>query len=183
MAVLIEGISVVIRGDRLLAAFNNNWDAFKEIVPNKTLCADNELIRVGFMVPPDVKDFNKRLAGHGLIYLADGVAQDLVVVDQMRGPLARCTWVEFGHINLDGDPKQRVAACRLVGSTQSVVITPPGWTLGGSLSSSFSFVPTGQSEKSLVFLRHQEGMEVYRNRLTGKEVFIGRTRTREDTGE
>jgi hypothetical protein len=175
MAVLAEGISVVIRCDRLLAAFEGDWDAFKAIVPNKTLCADNELVRIGFMVPADVKEFNRRLAARGLTYLSDGAAQDLVVVDQMRGPMVPCDWIEFGQINLDGDPKQRVSACRLAGSTQTIVIMPEGWIFGESLSSTFGFVPNGQSDKSLTFLRHQDGMEVYRNRLTGKEVFIGRT--------
>ena len=175
MAVLAEGISVVIRADRLLQLFENDWDAFKAIVPNQTLCADNELVRVGFMVAADVKAFVDGLAAHGLIYVAEGAAQDLAVVDQMRGPLVRCDWIEFGQIELDGDPKQRVAACRLVGSTQSVVITPEGWSFEKSLSSSFGFVPNEQDGKSLTFLRHQDGMDVYHNRLTGKEVFIGRT--------
>lgn len=175
MAVLAEGISVVIRCDRLLAAFEGDWDSFKAIVPNTTLCADNELVRVGFMVPADVKDFVDRLAGRGLIYFANGAAQDLVVVDQMRGPMARCDWIEFGQINLGGDPTQRVAACRLVGSTQSVVIMPEGWVFEESLSASFGFVPNEQLEKSLTFVRHHDGMEVYHNRLTGKEVFVGRT--------
>lgn len=175
MAVLVEGISVIIRCDRLLAAFGGDWEAVKSIVPNKTLCADNELVRVGFMVPADVKDFIARLAGHGLAYLADGAAQDLVVVDQMRGPLARCGWIEFGQVNLGGDPKERVAASRLVGSTQMVVITPEGWTFEKSLSSSFGFVPNEYIDKSLTFVGNRDRLDVYLNRLTGKEVFIGRT--------
>jgi hypothetical protein len=175
MAVLAEGISVVIRRDRLVAAFRNDWEAFKGFVPNSTLCADNELARVGFMVPADVKEFVDRLAARGLIYVADGVAQDLVVVDQLRGPTVRCKWIEFGQIDLGGDPNKRVAACRLRGSTQSVVVTPEGWIFEQSLSSSFGFVPNPYLEKSLTFLRHENGMDVYRNELTGKEVFIGRT--------
>src|SRR4051812_598212 len=110
MAVLIEGISVVIRADRLLDAFANDWNAFKAIVPNMTLCSDNELIRVGFMVPADVKAFIDRLSTHGLRYIVEGAACDLVVVDQLRGPLAKCDWIEFGHMNLDGDAKQQAAA-------------------------------------------------------------------------
>jgi hypothetical protein len=178
MAVLAEGISVVIRCDRLLAAFGNDWEAFKAFVPNGRLCAEDELARVGFMSPADVKAFVDRLAARGLTYIANGVAQDLVVVDQLRGPMVRCDWIHFGQISLDGDPKKRVAACRLNGSTQSVVVTPEGWTFEQSLSSSFGFVPDEHLKKSLTFVRHQDGMEVYRNRLTGKEVFIGRTSTR-----
>ena len=66
MAVLIEAISVVVRADELLKKFPGGWDAFKAIVPNQTLCADNEIVRVGFMVPQDVESFIKRLQRVGL---------------------------------------------------------------------------------------------------------------------
>lgn len=175
MAVLVEAISVVIRCDRLLTEFDNDWDAFKDTVPNRTLCADNEVVRVGFMSPTDVENYVSSLAKRGLKYIVDGTAQDLIVVDQQRGPAAPCEWIEFGHVNLDKESKKRVAACRLVGSTGSVVVAPEGWIFGESLSASFGFVPNGQMEKSLTFYHHQDGLDVYQNRLTGKEVFIGRT--------
>jgi hypothetical protein len=57
MSVLIEAISVVMRADELLKKFPGGWDAFKGIVPNQTLCADNEIVRVGFMTPQDVESF------------------------------------------------------------------------------------------------------------------------------
>ena len=51
MAVLVEGISAIVRADRLEGF--ETWEAFKEIVPNGTLCADGELVRVGFMSPDE----------------------------------------------------------------------------------------------------------------------------------
>lgn len=174
MAVLVEAISVVIRCDRLLAAFDQDWESFKALVPNKTLCADNELVRVGFMAPADAKQFVHDLAERGLTYLADGKALDLVVVDQQRGPMARCDWIEFGHVNLDRDPKERVAACQLSGGTQKVVVTPEGWKFEDSLSASFGYVPDPHLDKSLTFLRHEGGLDVYWNKLTGNKVFVGR---------
>jgi hypothetical protein len=175
MAVLLEAISVVIRCNRLLAAFSNDWEAFTRIVPNRTLCADDELVRVGFMVPDDAKVFVNTLEQRGLSYLVDGIARDLVVVDQQRGPLARCDWLEFSHVDLAGDPKKRIAACRLSDSSQSMIFMPEGWVFEGSLSSSFGFMPNEHVEKSLIFSRHDDGLDVYRNRLTGKEVFVGRS--------
>ena len=56
------------------------------------------------------------LCEHGIIYQEEGKARDLVVVDQMRGPLVACDWIEFGHLNLDNDPAKPVAACRKSGS-------------------------------------------------------------------
>jgi hypothetical protein len=55
------------------------------------------------------------------------------------------------------------------------IVTPPEWKFENSLSSRFGLVPDGQVEKSMKFLRHEGGMDVYLNLLTGKEVFVGRT--------
>jgi hypothetical protein len=174
MAVLVEGISVVIRADALLRAFADDWEAFKQVVPNATLCADGELARVGFMCPEDVEHFVSTLSQNGLAYLVNGEAKDLIVVDQMRGPLVRCDWIEFGHIDLDGDTRRRIAACRLCGSTLKALMKPDGWEFEGSLSQSFGFVPSQHRDRSLRFLRHEGGMDVYLNEATGEEVFVGR---------
>jgi hypothetical protein len=174
MAVLIEAISVVIRADALLAAYKDDWDAFKDTVPNETMCADGGLVRVGFMSPEDVEGYVRKLSEAGLIYLDDGAAKDLVVVDQMRGPMVPCEWIEFGHVNLDNDPSKRVAVCSLEGSTQSDLLQPEGWTFAGSLSESFGFAPNQHIEKSLTFLRRENGLDVYLNQVTGKEVYVGR---------
>jgi hypothetical protein len=181
VAVLIEGISVVVRADRLLEAWHQDWDAFVQSVPNQTLCADGELARVGFMTPEDAKLYVDTLLARGLTYLdAGGAARDVIVVDQQRGPAAPCEWVEFGHVNLGGDRRRRVAACQLAGSTSRQVCSPDGWTFEKSLSASYGFVPTGEEHKSLDFVRHQDGLDVYLNRLTGREVFVAKTRPEGD---
>ena len=174
MAVLIEAISVVVRADALLTKFAGGWDAFKARVPNQTLCADNDIARVGFMSPPDVESFVQLLKRSGLTYLEHGQAIDLVVADQLHGLASPCSWAEFGHVNLGNDPKQRIAACRLAGSTDMQVVTPPGWAFESSLSQSFGFAPTEHVDKSLTYLRHENGLDVYLNSLTGEEVYIGR---------
>ena len=171
MAVLCEAISVVVRAERALAAFGS-FEAFKRTVPNETLVADNELMRVGFMVPDDVKAFIEVLGQHGLTYLRDGQAIDLVVVDQMRGPMIPCEWLEFGKILLSGG---EVSAARIKGSTTTQLFTPDGWQLDGSLSQTFGFVPEGHEDRAMRFLRHEKGLDVYFNPLTGKEVYVGRT--------
>ena len=171
MAVLCEAISLVARGDRVLEAFCS-FDEFKDIVPNKTLCSDNEVVRVGFMVPDDVKKFVATLETKGLRFLEEGSSVDMVVVDQMRGPTMPCDWIEFGHVELSGN---RIAVAQLVGSQLKQVITPLGWKFESSLSHTFSFVPTGAEDKSLRFLRREHGLDVYFNLLTGREVYVGRT--------
>jgi hypothetical protein len=171
MAVLVEGISVVVRLDAIAQKVPGGWNAFKERVPNQTLCADNELARVGFMTPDDVKSFVSSLQGLGLIYREGDAALDMVVVDQLIGPLVPCVWIEYGHT---GD-KERVAARRLAGSSQTVLMRPEGWKYEGSLSQTHGFVPTGAEGKSVKFLRKEDGVDVYLNLLTGTEMFVGRT--------
>jgi hypothetical protein len=175
MAVLAEAISVVIRAKPLLAAYQDNWDAFKLDVPNATLCADGEIVRLGFMSPDDVEQFVKRLTERGLIHLDHGIARDIVVVDQLQGPTSGCTWLDFGHVNLDADPTKRIAACRLKGSASWKVILPDDWQFENSLSATSGFVPSEQIDKDLTFIRHDAGIDVYRNEVTGREVYVGRT--------
>lgn len=174
MAVLIEAISVVVRADAISSKFPSGWDGFKNIVPNQTLCADNEIARVGFMSPQDVESFVKKLQSNGLEFLRGGEAIDIAVADQMHGLTSKCNWLEFGHVNMGGNGP-RVAACRLTGGQVMEVVTPPNWKFEGSLSSSFGFVPTEHAEKGMKFLRHENGLDVYFNPLTGKEVYVGRT--------
>jgi hypothetical protein len=174
MAVLIEAISVVIRTDALFEKYPGGWNAFKKIVPNKTLCSDNELARVGFMAPQDVSAFVGKLQQAGLVFLRSEKAVDLAVVDQLRGLTTPCDWLEFGHINMGTN--QEVAACRLAGSQTMQVFTPDGWEYEGSLSASQGFVSNENVNKDLKYLRTENGVDVYLNKTTGKEVYIGRTR-------
>ena len=57
MAVLVEGISVIVRRDAIESKYDGGWDTFVDNVPNATLCADDEIARVGFMGPADVEAF------------------------------------------------------------------------------------------------------------------------------
>ena len=55
MPVLLEALSVVIRAEALLTRFHGGWDAFVQGVPNRTLCADGFLARVGFLTEPPAR--------------------------------------------------------------------------------------------------------------------------------
>ncbi len=175
MAVLIEAISVLIKRAAIDEKFPGGWEAFVEDVPNQTLCADSTLARVGFMSPVDVESYIKSLEKKRFVYLRDGKADDLVVVDQQRGFAATCNWAELRHGTLDGDSSKRVAGCQSTGGANDPLITPDGWKYDGSLSQTFAFVPTEHMDKSLKFLKHENGLDVYYNILTEKEVYIGRT--------
>ena len=175
MAVLVEAISVLIKRSAVDEKYSGGWDAFVQDVPNRTFCADSLLARVGFMSPDDVETYIIDLEKKGFIYIEGGEAVELVLVDQQRGFAAKCNWAEFMYVNLDGDKSKRVAACKAIEGPDDPLITPDGWEYEGSLSQTFGFIPTGHLDKSLKFLRHENGLDVYLNTLTGKEVYIGRT--------
>ena len=175
MAVLIEGLSVVIIVDAIKAQYPGGWEAFCANAPNATFCWDGELARVGFMAPWDTKAFVESLEDLGLIYLKGGMAQDMLVVDQLQGPAAPCEKIECGYLFLEDDPERRVLTAPLKGSQQELVYTPDEWTFETSLTRSFGYVPKKHLDKTLTFLRHDNGLDVYLNAVTGTEVFVGRT--------
>jgi len=175
MAVLVEAISVVIRVEAINTKYPGGWPAFRDDAPNKTLCCDNEIARLGFMSPDDVEAFINGLAAFGIVYMESDQAIDLVVVDQQRGPACQCDWVEFGSTTLSEDKKNWISVARLADSKDNVFMHPDGWTYEGSLSEQFGFVPNKHKDKSLKFLRKEGSLDVYMNELTGKEVYTGRT--------
>ena len=179
MAVLVEGISVIIRADALIERYPGSWEAFQANPPNATLCADGELIRVGFMTPDDARAFVEELAQYGIEYLRDGKAVDLVVADQQRGFAAPCEWAECGHFNWENDPDRKVAASWMAASQSGEVLTPDGWTYENSLTAQFSFIPNNLEPEFRDHLGHEDGVDVYRDLETGKPVFVGRSKKAE----
>jgi hypothetical protein len=77
VAVFVEFISVVVRRDALDERYKGGWDSFVDDVPNRTMCADRHLARVGFMSPTDTKIYVDRLERKGLTYLRDGKARSI----------------------------------------------------------------------------------------------------------
>lgn len=173
MAVIIEGISVVINGKDLVGEKFKDNDEFKSIVPNETLVADGELMAVAFMDPNDVQKFITVLEEYNLTFLKDGKAKDIAVVDQRHGFTVPCDWAQYGHGSFDNG--QTVAICRHCNSLVTEVYTPTGWDYENSLSSKSFFVPTGNKDDKVVFLRREGNIDVYFNYNTGKETYVGRT--------
>jgi len=174
MAVLVEGISVIVKRDAIVAVYPGGWDAFVRGAPNRTLCADTELARVGFMTPQDVETFVKHLEQVGLRFLADGKSVDIVIVDQNEGPTTPCDWLQFGRVGL-ADCGGEVAACRTPGSKDPQIAVPDGWVFGESLTRQSSFVPTDGLPARMRFIRREGNLDVFLDLVTGKEVFVGRT--------
>ena len=65
MAVLVEGISVIVRRTSIETHVAGGWKRFQALVPNATLCWDDDLARVGFLTPNEVGAFIDALEAIG----------------------------------------------------------------------------------------------------------------------
>lgn len=150
MAVLVEGISVIIKCDTL-AKHNHENSLFNTNRYEETYCSDGELLRIGFMSPNEVEGFINTLEVQGYKFMQNDEYFEIAVVDQQRGLMAKCQWLEFGKIAFG--EKGKVSACWLfegprfgfgihVKSLKFEMATPVGWEYGGSLSEKFTFIPT-----------------------------------------
>lgn len=171
MAVLNEALSVVVRVEAIQRVFGD-WAAFEATVPNNTLCYDDDLIRIGFMAEVDQKAYAEVLASHGLIHSTEDAAGDFVLVDQLRGAMSPCSWLDVVQVDIGTDC--RVSAAMLRGSTSDMLSCPKGWTYARSLSSRYGYVVPSERDSGLRFLRHENGLDVFWNALTNEEVFTGR---------
>ena len=95
MAVLVEGLSVLVRKDSIRDKMIGGEARFKLLIPNNTFCEDDDLARVGFMHPDDVRAFIDELINVGLAWLTDDKFVDIAVCDQQKGCTLNCDWIEF----------------------------------------------------------------------------------------
>ncbi|MFO1326071.1 MAG: hypothetical protein U1F56_01845 [Rubrivivax sp.] len=175
MPVLIEALSVVVSIDAINVKYAGGWPAFVARVPNRTLCFDAEIARVGFMSPADVRAFVDELESFGLQYLSDGMAQDIAVVDQLQGFLVRADWLETAVLPIDGHDGT-VVVCRLAGSIDEEPVFPDRWKFQDSMSQRRGFMSEEEAKRLLRYLRTtDDGVDVFLNESSGEEVFIGRT--------
>ena len=181
MALLAEGISVVIKRLAIDKKYPGGWGRFVKDVPNQTFCNDDNIARVGFMTPVDVENYIEHLEGYGFQYMVNEAAADMIVVDQLRGLCRKYNWLNVFYFYIDGDPNKRVTACRIAGDENvDTMLSPDDWDFESSSSNQLGFVPCGQEDKSLKYLGHENGVDVYINLLTGERSYIGRSGSKKD---
>jgi tetratricopeptide (TPR) repeat protein len=153
MAVLVEGISVIARRERLDELFPGGHSQYIADCPNATACADTHLVRIGFMDPDAVRAHIRRMESLGFIHLDEhGAAGDIVVIDQLNGPTSRCDWAEYGHVTIKGNS---IAVARLIGDESLQLITPSDWNYDKSLTTSHRRVVQSDAVRE-PFARDQE---------------------------
>ena len=138
------------------------------------------MITNGYLII-DAQAYIDHLKKFGLVYLADGRARDLAVVSQFEGIIDPCDWLEFRRVKIPGGGE--VAVCRYRrGPAEGTddwgqpleIATPPGWIYEESLSSKSVYVPRGEIDKRLKYLRTENRTDVYLDLETGQEVYAGR---------
>lgn len=177
MAVLIEGISIVVRRDRIESKFQGGWENFIALCPNKTLCSDENLVRVGFMARQDAIKYADKLKNLGLVFFQDNQFIDFAVVDQLVGPTVKCDWLEYS-ILAPFNPEMTIAICELVGSREGnsiKVAFPAGWDYENSLSKTPKCFSDQEPSTRYRYLYTKNGLDVLLDLKTGKEVYVGRS--------
>lgn len=174
MAVLIECINVIVRKSTLHEKYPGGVGQYAKDCPNPTFCADDHITRVGFMAPDDVGVFVEHLKRMGFIVLQQQKFCEIAIVDQNYGPTAPCDWLGFLYMlrpDLYG-----ARFCLLSDSNDVSLAVPSGWTYETSMTVKGLLVKT-QDIAQLEFIRHDNGMDVYHDRKTGKETYVARTST------
>lgn len=176
MAVLIEAFSVIVLRETIVRRYDGGWPGFVADAVNRTLCADSEVARLGFMHPDDVRAYVAHLERQGFVFLGPtGEAVDMVVVDQREGPTTPCPWIEFFHQELPNGGV--VSAARLRGSQEKGLFCPDGWTFEHSLSREHTFIPGTELPKNMAFTGEEGDAFAIVDKDTGKKSYIGRTST------
>ena len=171
MAVLVEAKSVVIRRETIAEKYPGGLDQYIEDCPNRTLCMDDTIVRVGFMSPIDVDAFIGNLEELGFRLIEDNEFAEIAVVDQFNGIVLPCDWLEYMKLVIfEGDI--RVSICKSKGASVGDVALPRGWNYETSLSKRTIPMNSETLEDRLIFLRRKGCVDFYLDVITGKEVFI-----------
>jgi len=148
MPVLCTMLSVIIKEVSIKQNYKGEWNGFLDDIPNSTMCNDGELVRVGFTSPDFAQIYIDLLKSKGLKFknggtnnnLSDNTRNhnDIVVVDQIKGPITECDWIEFGSFPI-GEDEIEVPMCWLfvgmrfglgpqIRADQMDLSVPIGWT-------------------------------------------------------
>lgn len=163
MAVPIEGYTVIAQKARIRHLLEK--DAIE--IPNATALGDEDIWRCCFMVESDALEFLKLLERLGL-NVSQGPDSDAVLVNEIDCSIhPYCEWL------VTAKWEKAVIAWKS-GTPPRSVVAREGWN--PKTGSGLSFHDPS-SRNNLEFLRLDGNVEVFRDRSTGKEVYISRTST------
>ena len=164
MAIAIEAFSVVLRLDALERL--GGISEFQALVPNRTFCQDDHLVRCAFMDRADAVEFIELLFLRGLD-TEEGVDPDVTMVTAFDGAMHPvCDWLRV-------EPYKKGWIGWLEGTVPEFIAAPKGWD--PDIESSLQRMSEDEAARRLKFLRREENVEVFLDRDTGRELYVGRT--------
>jgi tetratricopeptide (TPR) repeat protein len=163
MALPIEGFSVVAQLDRIQHLLEK--DAIE--IPNATALSDKHIWKCSFMAHADAQKFVRALDQLGL-NTSQGPDSDVVIATEFdRSVEPYCEWLRTGVWD------KAVIAWK-EGTHPETVTAREGWD--PKVGSGLEFHDPS-SMQFLEFVRLEDNVEVFLNKKTGQEVYIGRTST------
>jgi len=103
MAVLVEGHTVIVRRDAIARLQKGGWTEFEKRLARLTHCYDDDIVAVMFTMPWDIDAFTKGLMRDGYVMHRDNKFIDFAYVDQIRGLMLACDWLETTTGTIDDD--------------------------------------------------------------------------------
>jgi len=156
MAVVLEAFDVVLLVEAIERNYPGGLVAFRDAAPNGSFCSDGDVCRLSFMNELDRAQFVLRLEPVGLT-TRDGIA--LVRADE-----------DFENEHLRCGRYASVRAAWKIGGALDPLVVP----LGYRPDSVFFQLPDDVAEH-LEYVGRRGGVETYRDRRTGRELYVGRT--------
>lgn len=180
----------MVRKEAAVLKTIGGWDSFLQQIPNKTMCDDGELIRVGFMNADDAGKYCMELELLGLSFRFDGF-KDVAQVEQEKGIASPCDWLKFTQIKLEDYEPGLVNICILKSPMEQAMsddvlilrgdpptmslALPSNWHYEQSLSNTGKKVSAEDLLQKYEYLRSEGNVQVYLDLETNKEVYLGRT--------
>ena len=160
MSILAEAITVVFVNATADRHIQGGVDTVQKNAPNSTFRTDGLISAISFMDPQSTGNFVDALQQVGMTFVEDETAKDIAVIDQHRGPTAKCDWLGFDKT------EEGFSIAWLVGHPQGNMAVYDNWKPNNDLS-----FHEGHIEETMKFLREENGLDVYLDLETGQECF------------
>ena len=133
MSVLIEANNIVVRIETIEEKYPGGVDQYIEDCPNRSMCMDDEIIRIGFLTLRETEQFVRYLESLGFRCVTNGQFDEIAVLDQFEGFCYPCDWLDFtnsaGAINIE-----RISVCKIKGAKFDLIRVPEDWEYEISIS-------------------------------------------------
>ncbi len=190
MAIIVEAISIIIKDSALQREFRNGYTEVIDTMPNATYVYDRFLHKVSFMSPLDVEAYVSLLQKRGLKFIKEGEFVDIAVVDMLKGPTAKCSWLgfsrkkhfegmsqftrsneDFSLVWYNALPGVYGIPCDKNGRID--IVAPPYWTPDNAMDG-FTFIPIDKLDSQLITLSKEDRIEKYWYAGSGDILYVAR---------